>query len=63
MHIEGLESLLPEGKGGFSQVFRATDRFGRTVAAKVSRNEPELEGEELARVEADFEEFTAGLRR
>lgn len=35
MHIEGLESLLPEGKGGFSQVFRATDRFGRTVAAKV----------------------------
>ena len=33
--------------------------LARTVAAKVSRNEPELEGEELARVEADFDEFTA----
>lgn len=36
MRIEGLANLTPEGSGGFSQVFRATEtRFDRTVAAKV----------------------------
>ena len=36
MHIEGLDNLTPEGSGGFSQVFRATETsFDRTVAAKV----------------------------
>jgi len=36
MHIEGLADLTPEGSGGFSQVFRATEtRYNRTVAAKV----------------------------
>ena len=36
MHIEGLDNLTPEGSGGFSQVFRATETsYDRTVAAKV----------------------------
>lgn len=36
MRIEGLDNLTPEGSGGFSQVFRATEvRYDRTVAAKV----------------------------
>jgi len=36
MDIEGLDNLTPEGSGGFSQVFRATEvRYDRTVAAKV----------------------------
>ena len=36
MHIDGLDNLTPEGSGGFSQVFRATETsYDRTVAAKV----------------------------
>jgi coenzyme F420 biosynthesis associated uncharacterized protein len=33
--------------------------LARTVAARVSRNEPEIEGEELSQMQADFAEFTA----
>lgn len=33
--------------------------LARSVAAKVNRNEPTIEGDERARMDADFEEFTA----
>lgn len=33
--------------------------LARTIAAKVNRNEPEVVGDERARMDADFEEFTA----
>lgn len=33
--------------------------LARTIAAKVNRNEPKLAGDELAKMNADFDEFTA----